>query len=227
MNREVVQALIDTGALSSDAARAILKDLDTKYGGDLEVALTESGVKLEAILQAKSNLYGIPYLFDIKIPTDETLKYIPEDAVAHYRFIPLSFNKQTDELEVGVTHPENTQATDALQFIAAKNGISFKTFIISNSDFKRVLGGYQGLSTEVGQALTEFEKESESIDIDKPVSFSKKQIIAAPETGVDVPGADETDESLVEDAPIIKIVAVIFRHAIEGDAVMLEDVWAS
>ena len=215
MNREIIQALIDAGVLSRDAERAILKDLDTKYKGGLESALVDAGVSVETILQTKSTMYGIPYKLNIPVPTDEVLKYIPTDAVAHYQFIPLTFNKEIEELEVGVTHPENTQAVDALQFIAAKNGISFKTYIISDSDFKRVLGGYEGLETEVGTALTEFEKDTESVDIDKPVSFAKKQLIPTTEqTSIQA----DSDESLVEDAPIIKIVAVIFRHAIEGDA---------
>ena len=174
-------------------------------GGSIEEALTEEGVSVDAIVQAKSKQYGIPAraLDGIDVPF-EVLKYIPEESVRHYGFVPLAVNEGA--LEVGVVDPENIGIRDALQFISAKNEMPFKLFVISQKDFEQVLGNYKSLSGEVTEALSEIEQEigtdAEAIE----VSASEDG-----ETGMAV-------ERIVEDAPVTKIVATVLKHAVEEKA---------
>jgi len=191
--------LIDKNQIDEIKSRAA-----EKYGGDLEEALIELGVSPDAILASKGAYVKMPTRrVNAKDVPFEVLKYIPEDSATYYRFVPIGM--EGGVLEVGVTDPENLQAMDALQFISAKSGIPFKIFLISKSDYQSILEVYKGMSVQVEEALGELEEPEVKIseaDLSKEVKNLK-------------PGEEE---KIVEDAPIIKIVAVILRNAIESNA---------
>jgi type IV pilus assembly protein PilB len=176
------------------------------HDGDIDGALIEAGVSEDEILKAKGEYFVMPIRkIDIKKISFEALKYIPEDSASYYHFAP--FGLSDGVLEVGIIDPENIKAMDALQFLSAKIGIPFKIFLISDKDFKSIIDSYRGISTQVEEALSQLDDEeakslSESVDLSKELKKVKK--------GEEV--------KIVEDAPIIKIVAVILRNAIEGSA---------
>jgi type IV pilus assembly protein PilB len=112
-------------------------------------------------------------------------------------------------LEIGIIDPENVQAVDALTFITAKLNKPFKLFLIATSIYNKLIDAYEGNSNlEVDQALNELDSE----------------IAEASDGGVVIESGTKTsdnlkpgeEEKIVVDAPIIKIVAVILRSAIEG-----------
>ncbi|MDQ5957855.1 MAG: type pilus assembly protein PilB, partial [Patescibacteria group bacterium] len=138
-----------------------------------------------------------------RIPFD-VLKYIPEDSASYYRFIPLDFNDGV--LQVGMVDPDNIEARDALQFIASKNNIPFKIFVVSESDFKIALKSYEGLGGQVDRALDAFEA---SAVIDKKTST---------ELIKDGEQKKGSGPNIIEEAPVTKIVGVILQHAAEGNA---------
>ena len=191
--------LIDKNQIDEIKSRAA-----EKYGGDLEEALIELGVSPDAILASKGAYVKMPTRrVNAKDVPFEVLKYIPEDSATYYRFVPIGM--EGGVLEVGVTDPENLQAMDALQFISAKSGIPFKIFLISKSDYQGILEVYKGMSVQVEEALGELEEPEVKIseaDLNKEVKNLK-------------PGEEK---KIVEDAPVIKIVAVILRNAIESNA---------
>lgn len=170
----------------------------------LDSVLYEAGVTKDDLLHTKGEYYGVPYrdLEGLNVPF-EVLKYIPEESAVHYKFVPLGI--ADGFLEVGIVNPESIEARDALNFIATKNDLPFKLFLISQDDFDQVLEVYKGLSGQVNQALTELE--SELSEEEKEI---KKQLEAASQ------GND--DSHLVEDAPVTKIVATILRYAVEYGA---------
>ena len=127
-------------------------------GVPFEQILVKRGVPEKAILTAKGEYYNLPIkeLGGQEIPF-AVLKNISEDSARHYGFVPVSVKDSL--LEVGIVDPENIEARDALNFIASKLGMPFKLFLISLSDFNRVLEDYKGLSGEVTKALSELETE--------------------------------------------------------------------
>lgn len=166
----------------------------------VEDVLVKRGMSLEDIMKVVGDHYGLPVRI---VPqgniSHEALKYIPEESARHYRFVPVGVDGGA--LEVGVTDPDNIQALDALQFISSRAGMPYKLFVISETDFNRVLKEYENLSGEVGEALTELDQ---SLDIESP---KKKE------------GEKEfTEETIKADAPVTKIVATILRYAVEGGA---------
>lgn len=202
-----LEELVKTGIISESQIGEIKNRAKEKYDGDIDEALLETGLADEEILKAKGEYFDIPTRkINPKEVPFSVLRYIPEDSARYYNFTPIGFNEGV--LEVGLIDPDNIQAVDALQFISAKLGIPFKIFLISKKDYLEVLEGYKGLSNQVGEALDDF-NEDETLE-------SKKDSDSKYENLKDLKKGEE--EKIVEDAPVIKIVTVILRNAIEGNA---------
>jgi type IV pilus assembly protein PilB len=175
-------------------------------GVPIEQVLIKKGVSEALVLTSKGEYYNIPTrsLAGQQIPFS-VLKNISEDSARHYGFVPISVKDGL--LEVGIVDPENIEARDALNFIASKLGLPFKLYLISLSDFDKVLEDYKGLSGEVTKALSELETEL-SEDVDGVETFRDQ----------DSSENSTIDTKIVEDAPVTKIVATMLRYATEGNA---------
>jgi len=207
----LLDLLRDSGVVESGAVPEIQAELG-KPGANLEAVLQKNGVTLAQILKAKGDYYGLPTreLSQKAVPFD-TLRYVPEESARHYRFAPIGI--ADGALEVGVTDPDNLEARDALTFISAKVGMPYKIFIISDTDFEKLLQQYKGLSGEVGKALGELETEVK-IETDKQEKENEKKPASFEENEI-----TETESSAITaDAPVTKIVATILRHAVEQRA---------
>ena len=164
----------------------------------LEEVLEYKGISPQKVLEAKEQATGIPVksLGGSKIPFD-ILKYVPEDSVRHYQFVPLGMKEGV--LEIGMLDPSDLGAREALQFIASKLNLPFRVYLISRADFNAVLEEYKGLGGEVSKVLGELESALAE------ESFAPRQ-------------ATRPETQLVEEAPITKMVAVMLKRATEGHA---------
>jgi len=204
----LLEELIKRGLLKGEQVPAITKVAEEKYNGNIDEALLDFNLDEEKILEVKGDIYGIPIKnIDPKTVPVSVLQLIPIEAAKIYRFVPIDL---TDSfLEVGIVDPDNIQAVDALTFITAKLNKPFKLFLITTSVYNKLIERYVGDTVqEVDQALNELDTE----------------IAGAVDGGVTIESNTKTSDSLkpgeeekiVEDAPIIKIVAVILRSATEG-----------
>jgi type IV pilus assembly protein PilB len=183
----------------------VLLELNTTYQGNLTQALIENEVSEDTLTHAKADFYKIPYQKVTHGVESELIKYIPEDAARHYKIVPIAFADNV--LSVGVTEPENMEAMNALQFMSVKIGIPFKVFLISNSDFLSVLESYKSASQDITQAVTELNSDLE---------LANKELLKDKRRSGEIEEKEDPNK-IVEDAPIIKIVAVIINHAVEGN----------
>jgi len=203
-----LEELAKRGLINGNQIGEIKSRAKKEHDGDVEKTLIESGIPEKKILEIKGEYLGIP----IKNITSEemsfdALKYISEDSAAHYHFAPIELKDGV--LEVGVMDPENIQAMDALQFISAKIGVPFKIFLISKSDYEGVMESYKGLGSQVEKALNELNQE----EIAEAKSLNEENL------NKEIKNIKEGDEAkIVEDAPVIKIVAVILRNALKENA---------
>jgi type IV pilus assembly protein PilB len=201
-----LEELVRLGLIKDNQTAQITQRANEKFAGDVDQALLEFGMTEQAILDAKSKFFNIPTKpVNVRGIPFEILKYIPEDSATYYRFAPIGLVDGV--LEVGIVDPENIQAVDALQFITNGINIPYKLFLISSKTFADILQSYKGITGEVTQAMSELDTEIGQVDTSGVVIDNQKEVT--------VPGQEE---KIVEDAPIIKIVAVILRHATEGDA---------
>ena len=192
--------LVQQGLLPPSRIDALRKEvIHTKR--PLVELLMESGIMPEEkILSSLSKVIGVPYRIvppEFTAPA-ELLRMISEEAVRMYQFVPLG--RDGSILDVGMLDPNDVRSRDALRFLATRADVTTNVFLISPAAFQHILKLYRTLGGEVRQALQELE-----------------QTISEAET----PGAEKkrkTQEMLTEEAPIIKMVAVMLKHAAEGRA---------
>jgi type IV pilus assembly protein PilB len=193
--------LIEKGIVGPADQKPIEEALDS--GSPLDLILKEHGVVEEVILDAKSKYYNVPLknLSNVNVPF-EILKYVPEESATHYQFAPVSV--EDGFLEIGMVNPDDLEARDALNFISAKEDMPFKIFLISYTDFQKVLEVYKGLSGEVTKALTELDTDLSAEGATVNIKNHSGSVL------------EET--RIIEDAPVTKIVATILKYAVEGNA---------
>ena len=185
--------------------------LDKEKAGEIEFDIKNSDKKEEQVILERG-LVSESFLFNLKseilkIPLKEVvseevplkvLELIPEESAKFYKMVSLSLIK--DNLEVGMVYPEELRAQEALKFLSRQSKFSYKVYLISFSTFNNLLKQYKTLKREVNIALEE---------LDTELRLEKTDI--RPEKASDF-------EKLAEEAPIVKVVAVILRHAVEGKA---------
>lgn len=204
-----LEVLVAQGIIKDTQVAEIIRRAEERHEGDVDLALMEFGLTEVQILELKSRYFNIPIKeINPKTISLETLKNIPEDSAKHYKIVALGIVDGV--LEVGIVNPDNIQATDALQFIVNKLGLPFKYYLISTQQFQEIVKNYSGVSGEVDQAMSELDTEIAQVNTADALDAESKN----PQEKLK-PGEEE---KIVEDAPIIKIVAVILRHATEGNA---------
>ncbi len=198
----IIEILLNKNLINKDG----VKEIKTRManGESLDKILLESGIHSEEILAARGEFLNIPVksMGDTSVPF-EALDYIPEESATHYKFVPIGLSEGT--LEVGIVDPDNIEARDALNFIASKNNIPYKIFLISIDDYSKIIESYKGIGGEVSKALSELETVL-SVDTEGTVDTKKSKV------------DENTNAIIIEDAPVVKIVATIVRYATEGNA---------
>ncbi|HLP86809.1 MAG TPA: GspE/PulE family protein [Candidatus Paceibacterota bacterium] len=205
-----IEELVKHGILDGDEAIKVVKLAEEKYEGSIDQALLEFNFDEAKILKIKGEIFGIPTKnVNPRDVPPSVIKLIPIDAARMYKFIPI--NMTDSFLEVGIIDPENIQALDALTFITAKLNKPFKLFLIATSVYNKLIELYQGDSNmEVDQALNELDSEIAGTSGGDGGVVIESNL----KTSDNLKPGEE--EKIVVDAPIIKIVAVILRSAIEG-----------
>ena len=197
-NTNLIKELARLGKISEEKKNELEIQIEKSGEPEEDLLLKTKLVPEEELFEIKSKLLNIPYTKlskEEEIPL-EVLELISEEAAMNYKMIPLF--KKGNTIGVGMVYPENILAQNALRFLANKGNFSYETYIISQSDLNNVLKQHGDLKRETKRALTEFSKE-------------KSEILIALAKG-------STSVEMTEEAPIIKMVLVILRHAIEGNA---------
>ena len=194
----LINQLVEKGVLNKKAAASLKKEIELSGRREEEIILQQGIIKEDALFQLKSESLKVP-LKEVE-PSEvllEVLRLIPRDAAEFYHMVPISKKDRT--LEIGMVYPDNLKAQEALKFLTRREGYSFRVYLITLSNFRELLKRYWTLKKEVKKALTEVETEI----AEDEVEISKK--------------AAEL-EKLGEEAPISKIVSVILKHSVDGNA---------
>lgn len=193
----LIDILLKDGKITHADADAFRNELRTKRITEEDSLLAK--LPEDIVFDAKSKFYGVPLKIfdeDYVIPHD-VLSQVPEDAAKMYKFIAFA-RVDDDTLEVGVVNPQDVKVLDALKFILTSKNMNAKIFLITPHQFDFLFQQYSSLHGEVKEALQRLEE-----DI----------------TDIDAMAGQKTDiEDLTADAPIARVVAVIFKHAFEGRA---------
>lgn len=195
----LLQQLVKHKILDKEKALSLEHEIKTSGRTEEEIILERRIVSEVFLFDLKSKSLKIPLkkISPGEVPL-EMLEIIPEDSARYYKMLPLA--KKEKVLEVGMVYPEDLKAQEALKFLARRNKFSYKVFLIPLSNYRDIFKKYRTLRGEVKRALEELEAEMVPEKIEtrllKPAEFAR----------------------MAEEAPITKVVAVLLRHAVEGNA---------
>lgn len=199
----LIQKLVEKKIITEEQAITLEKELaeEFKESTEEDFLLIKRILNEEDLNKLKSEIYNTPSFEedeDFSVPV-ETLAIIPEESARFYRTIPLGL--EDNILKVGMVDPENIKAREAIDFLARQQNYFLNLYLISQRQFDKYIKQYRSTEEEVGKALTELETE---LGAEKNV-----QLVAEKDSNLD---------RLTDEAPIIKMVGVILRHAIDGKA---------
>ncbi len=185
-----------------------------EMSGDVDRVLELFKVPAEAVRTAKSSFFGVPEISAPGVIQNELLGIVPVDAARNYRFVPVM--EENGVLKIGMLDPGNLEARNALQFIASQTNTPFEAYIISYTDFNRIISLYSGYENDMaitspaqGEEVSNLEKDSEGAEHQNDISF---------DGSFDATIKQSTDKKIIEDAPATKMLAVILKNAVEGGA---------
>lgn len=184
-------------AIINEAKKQDLEAQVSKTGKtEEEIILQNKIIAEDALFELKANITATPFKkLDAKEVPPEVLSLISEEAALNYKMIPLF--KKGNVVGIGMVYPENVLAQNALRFMSRKDGFKYEIYLITFSDLQNVLKQQKSLKRETKRALVE--------------------LGADEKTGQATPKPEE-QVKMADEAPIIKMVLVILRHAIEGNA---------
>ncbi len=197
----LIKELVKKKVLDKSKATELEYEVRTSGKREEDIILEQKIVSEDFLFGLKSDQLKIP--LKIVSPDDillKALETIPEASAKYYKMIPLS--KDGNNLEIGMIYPEDLKAREALEFLARQNEFNYKIYLMTISNFNEIFKKYRTLRKEVTRALEELE-----VDLKKERTDDKKKRISSTEL-----------ERIVEEAPISKVVAVILRHAVDGNA---------
>lgn len=193
-DKQLLEKLVEDGLLKTARVEPLLEDARLARKRVEEVIYERRLVSEEGLVKVKSELLDIPYRkVDIKQITDDLLETLPEETVVNYKVIPLEKNKNM--LLVGMIHPDDRQAQEALRFIAKQKKLSLGVYLITPSDYQLVVRRYSPYGGEVESALRSVRgKTSDDSGITPKVKLEQA--------------------TANEDAPVIKIVSATLKEAV-------------
>lgn len=210
MDQSLGEVLMSKNLISREEWLNSQKEAEDK-NISIEEALQAKGIQENELFEAKSEILNIPLksLKNFRVSFD-VLKYVLEDTARLYKFVPLNFTDGV--LEFGMVAPDDLKAREVLRFIVSKSNIPFKIYLITNSDLEDVLKEYKGLGGEARRVLGDLETMlGDKREVQKIPGIDQEKITEGE-------AKEEIMQSISEEAPIVKMVGIIIRHAIEGKA---------
>lgn len=199
-NKKLATGLVQKAILSEELAQRLLTEASQTNKSLEDILYSRRLVDEVAVAQVKAEILGVPYqkIKPENIP-DEVLRIVPEETARTYKLVPLG--KDADMLIVGMLHPDDPRAKEALRFVGQQYQLSLGVYLITPSDWELALRRYSPYQSEIQAAI-------KSLNIKPGAGLSASQKVVPLDIGADV--ADE--------APIIKIVSSTLRAAVEQGA---------
>ena len=194
-NKLLIDRLVERNALDKDTAQKVLQEASYARRRVEDLLFERRTVPEDVIGDIKSKTLGIPYKkFESKDIPDDILPLVPEETVRNYYVVPLS--KKDSTLIVGMVHPDDGKAQDALKFIAKQSRLNLGIYIIPMSLWEDMLRRYSPYRSEVSEAV-------------KAVTTYSAKKFSPTNKAIQLEAGASGDE-----APIIRIVASTLKEAV-------------
>lgn len=194
--RLLFEKLVNAGVVTERDAKRLLED-GSFSGKRAEDLLYERRLADEYdVVKVKSALSGIPWKkVEVKEIPEDLLKSVPEELINNYKAVPL--NRDGDMLVLGIVHPKDPRAEEALRFLAKQLKVTLGLYLVVPSVVEAVRRRYSPFSGDIKDAL-------------RSIKVKSGEDSASPTRRVRLDEAGKGGE----EAPIIKIVAATLKEAV-------------
>lgn len=194
----VFQYLQQQQLLSAAQVQQVAAAVAEKKQSAIEVIREEGMLDEEVLTKAVAAAIHMPYvdLREIQL-TRDVLNFISQDIAENYKVIP--FKRTDQEVCIAIVNPDDYKAVEAIDFIARRDKLKMTYYLSSEQGFREAVKQYGTLGEEVEQAL---QSQIEGVGEDRPSTLEEAV----------------GQESNIANAPISKMVAVILRYAVDGNA---------
>lgn len=197
-DEQLLEEFQKQGLLTQEVTNKLEREAVLSGRSAEELIYTKRLINDTKVAQIKSELLKIPYQKVDKDHFDDTLlPLIPEGTARTYGAIPIA--KKDNLLIVGMLHPDDPKAQEALKFIARRDRLNLGVYVISYSDWEHIIKKYSPYKTDIEAAIQTLNLKTGS---------GSRSVVALEETAV----------VNSEEAPIIKIVARTFAEAVQSQA---------
>ena len=199
-NQDIISALVTGRYLTADAGERVLREAESLKKNAEDVIYAKNLVDENELAKIKSGLLKIPYKkIEPGTVAEEVVKLLPLDTARTYRMVPISRAK--DMLVVGMVHPDDPTAQQALRFLAQQQRVNLGVYVVTPSDVDAVLKKFSPFTDEVRAALN-------SLNVTVGEGSPLQKIVRL----------EEGMSASANDAPIIRIVASILKEAVNAKA---------
>lgn len=129
--------------------------------------------------------------------SEKVSRLVPVSSIEKYKFIP--FNEGEGFVEVAVVDRKNINTGNALDFFSRKVNKKIKLYEITEEEFSVLLRKVKNPKLEIDEAVEKFEEKEEK-ERAKNIKRRKDKV------------------SIIQEAPVAKMVEVILKNAIDGKA---------
>ncbi len=197
-NEDLLNLLIKKALISEVKAKSLLQKASNENKNLLDILLVDKIVEEEELTKLEAEYYSLPYInLQDKQITPEALHTFSQEVAQNYNII--CFENLNKKIKVGIIDPGNFKAIEAIDFLAKGSGLQVEYYLLSRSSFKAAHKQYKSFSKEIDTALKTREEKADIAEAEKETE------------------KDDLKE-VTKSAPVVKIVSVILRHAVEGGA---------
>lgn len=196
---EFLKKIVEKKIVDQQTLDEAVKEAEFTKKSIEEILIEEKKIDSEELTKVKAGIYSMLYqnLLNVKV-NYEVLNIISFESAENYKIV--CFSKKNNKIFVGITDPDDFKAMEAVNFLAKDEGFEVEYCLISNSSFLKIFKQYKNLEKEISTAL-EVKAKEEAQDLAKIKKHDKVEL-----------------NEVIKSAPVVKIVSVIIRHAVEGRA---------
>jgi len=200
--QQLLDVLRSDGVIGDDAAKRVAEESERTGATPADILKRDRLATEEAVAAAQAKILNIPFQdLSGKTISDELMNIVPRQVAETFKLAPVSTEDHT--LVVGLVNPSDYRAIEAIDFIAQQNGLAVSYRIITENGWRFAMRSYESEHKEVAQVV-----EMARVKMVPSAAAEKKK---GEEEG-------ESIESVIKGAPVSRIVAVMFKAAVDQNA---------
>jgi type IV pilus assembly protein PilB len=198
--QQLLDVLRSDGVLNADQTARVTEEANRTGVTPVDILKRDRLATEEAVATAQAKILNIPFQdLSGKTISDELMNIVPRQVAETFKLAPIATEEHT--LIVGLVNPSDYRAIEAIDFIAQQNGFGVSYRIITENGWRFAMRSYESEHKEVAQVV---EMARAKMDSAGPVEKVKEE--------------EESIESVIKGAPVSRIVAVMFKAAVDQNA---------